>query len=64
MEVVVASEAGGAGARRQYRSHTSRTPGRHHSRGNPLDSTIYLQNVERIIEAGIVFEPAALRGSE
>jgi imidazolonepropionase-like amidohydrolase len=33
-------------------------------RGNPLDSVIYLQNVERVIKAGVVFEPAALRGTE
>ena len=33
-------------------------------RGNPLDDVIYLQNVERVIKAGVVFEPAALRGTE
>lgn len=33
-------------------------------RGNPLDNMIYLQNVERIIKGGVVFEPAALRGTE
>ena len=32
-------------------------------RGNPLDSMIYLQNVERVIKGGVVFEPAALRGA-
>lgn len=29
-------------------------------RGNPLENMIYLQNVERVIAAGIVHEPAAL----
>jgi imidazolonepropionase-like amidohydrolase len=33
-------------------------------RGNPLDNVIYLQNVERVIKGGVVFEPAALRGTE
>jgi imidazolonepropionase-like amidohydrolase len=33
-------------------------------RGNPLDNVMYLQNVERVIKAGVVFEPAALRGTE
>jgi imidazolonepropionase-like amidohydrolase len=33
-------------------------------RGNPLENVIYLQNVERVIKAGVVFEPAALRGTE
>ena len=33
-------------------------------RGNPLDNMLYLQNVERVIKAGVVFEPAALRGTE
>ena len=33
-------------------------------RGNPLDSMLYLQNVERVIKGGVVYEPAALRGTE
>ncbi len=33
-------------------------------RGNPLDNMIYLQNVERVIKSGVVFDPAALRGTE
>lgn len=33
-------------------------------RGNPLDNMLYLQNVERVIKDGIVFEPAALKGTQ
>lgn len=32
-------------------------------RGNPLDSVLYLQNVERVIKGGIAYEPGALRGT-
>ncbi len=33
-------------------------------KGNPLDSPLYLQNVERVIKGGVVFEPAAMRHAE
>jgi imidazolonepropionase-like amidohydrolase len=32
-------------------------------RGNPLDSMLYLQNVERVIKGGVVYEPRALSGT-
>jgi imidazolonepropionase-like amidohydrolase len=33
-------------------------------RGNPLDSVLYLQNVERVIKGGVVYEPRTLSGTE
>jgi hypothetical protein len=33
-------------------------------RGNRLDNVMYLQNVERVITPGVVFEPAAPGGTE
>jgi imidazolonepropionase-like amidohydrolase len=33
-------------------------------KGNPLDSPLYLQNVERVIKGGVVVEPRATRASE
>jgi imidazolonepropionase-like amidohydrolase len=33
-------------------------------RGNPLDNMLYLQNVERVIKDGLVFEPTALKGTQ
>jgi imidazolonepropionase-like amidohydrolase len=33
-------------------------------RGNPLDSMLHLQRVERVIKGGVVFEPATLKGTE
>lgn len=33
-------------------------------RGNPLDSMVYLQHVERVIKGGVVYEPASLTGTQ
>ena len=33
-------------------------------RGNPLDNVLYLQNVERVIRAGVVYDRGALKGTE
>lgn len=33
-------------------------------RGNPLDNLLYLQNVERVIKGGVVYEPDRLRAVE
>lgn len=33
-------------------------------RGNPLDSVLYLQNVERVVKGGIVYEARTLSGTE
>lgn len=33
-------------------------------RGNPLDNVLYLQNVERVIKGGVVYERGAVKGTE
>lgn len=33
-------------------------------RGNPLDSMLYLQQVERVIKGGVVYDPSSLAGTE
>ncbi len=33
-------------------------------RGNPLDSMLHLQHVERVIKGGVVYEPVALSGTQ
>jgi imidazolonepropionase-like amidohydrolase len=32
-------------------------------RGNPLDSMLYLQHIERVIKGGVVYEPASVSGT-
>jgi imidazolonepropionase-like amidohydrolase len=33
-------------------------------RGNPLDSMLYLQHIERVIKGGVVYEPVSLAGTQ